>query len=56
MENQFIDFDLQLKDLRPKVREKAMEIALHLVSEKGMEKDIALKEAIKSGGELVSRC
>jgi uncharacterized protein YdaT len=47
MENQFKDFDIQLKDLKPEVREKAMQIAAELVSEKGMEKDVALKAAIE---------
>lgn len=47
MENQFKDFDPQLKDLKPEVREKAIEIAAVLVSEKGLGKDVALKLGIE---------
>ncbi|QIL37960.1 hypothetical protein G7074_00855 [Pedobacter sp. HDW13] len=46
MENQFHDFDLQLKDLSPEVKEKALEIAATLVAEKGMDRSDAIKEAI----------
>jgi len=51
MENQFQDFDLQLKDLRPEVKEKALEIAAALVAEKGLDKSVAIKEAIDQAEE-----
>ena len=47
MENQFENFNLQLKDLKPEVREKAIEIASVLISEKGLEKDAAIKRGIE---------
>jgi len=47
MENQFKDFDLHLKDLKPEVRGKAIEIAAFLVSEKGLGKEVALKQGIE---------
>ena len=47
MENEFKNFDIQLTDLKPEVREKALEIAAVLVSEKGMAKDAALKKGIE---------
>lgn len=47
MENEFKNFDIQLTDLKPEVREKALEIAAVLVSEKDMAKDAALKKRIE---------
>lgn len=42
---EFDDLDLQLKDLQPKVREKALEIAKKQQEEYGLSE----KEAIKKG-------
>jgi hypothetical protein len=45
-EEQFKGFDDELKDLRPEVKEKAMELAAVYV-QKSVAPDIALKKAIK---------
>lgn len=47
MKNQFGDSDIQLKELKTEVREKAMDLAEALVAEKGMEKDAALKQGME---------
>jgi uncharacterized protein YdaT len=52
MDHQFKDFEPMLGDLTPKVREKAIQIALELLAEgKYSDKEQALKEAIRQAEE-----
>lgn len=47
----FNEFDPELKELKPKVKEKALEIADKLLIEKSLSKEEALKEGIKQAEE-----
>lgn len=46
MDTAFKEFETDLKDLKPKVREKALELAAGLVQKEGYDKGRALNEAI----------
>ncbi|HET8864855.1 MAG TPA: hypothetical protein VFM80_04090 [Gracilimonas sp.] len=47
MEWTFEDFEADLRDLNPKVQEKALKIATRLMKEGGYTEGEAIKEAIK---------
>lgn len=47
MNNQFENIELELKDLRPAVREKALEILNTMPNETGMDQKSAIKKAIE---------
>ncbi len=47
MNNQFEDIELELKDLKPAVREKALEILNAMPNETGMDQKSAIKKAIE---------
>lgn len=47
MDNQFNDVELELKDLKPKVREKVMEILHALPEERKADREMAIKAAIE---------
>ena len=47
----FSKFHLHLKDLRPQVREKAIEIARELIEKKHLPEETAIQEAIKQAEE-----
>ncbi len=47
MNNQFENIELELKDLRPAVREKALEILNAMPNESGMDQKSAIKKAIE---------
>lgn len=51
MEWTFENFEADLRDLNPKVQEKALEIATRLMKEGGYTKEKAIKEAIKEAEE-----
>ena len=52
MDHQFKDFEPMLEDLTPKVREKAIQLALEMLAEgKYSDKEQALKEAIRQAEE-----
>lgn len=51
MEWTFEDFEADLKDLTPQVRNKALEIANQLMKEEGYSKAKAIKEAITKAQE-----
>lgn len=47
MKNQFEDIELELKDLKPEVREKALEILKAMPDENGDGQKSAIKKAIE---------
>lgn len=47
----FENFEADLSDLNPKIRDKALEIANRLMEEGGYTKEEAIKEAIKEAEE-----
>lgn len=51
MENQFENLPEDLKDLKPKVKEKALEIALKLSKEKKYQGEELIREAVKRAEE-----
>ncbi len=51
MEEVFNEFEADLKDLKPKVREKAIEIASGLLIKKNYTRQGALKEGIRQAEE-----
>jgi hypothetical protein len=55
MKEIFDEFEPELKDLKPAVKEKALEIAGKLLTEKSLSREEALKEGIKQAEEMVLR-
>lgn len=51
MKEIFDEFEPELKELKPKVKEKALEIAGKLLTEKSISRLEALKEGIKQAEE-----
>jgi uncharacterized protein YdaT len=51
MKEIFDEFEPELKDLKPAVKEKALEIAGKLLTEKSLSREEALKEGIKQAEE-----
>lgn len=51
MKNQFDDLVNNLKELDPKIKEKAIDIAIQLIKRKKMNREDALKEGIKQAEE-----
>jgi uncharacterized protein YdaT len=51
MKEIFDEFESELKDLKPAVKEKALEIAGKLLTEKSLSREEALKEGIKQAEE-----
>lgn len=47
MDNQFEDIDLELKDLRPAVREKALELLAEMSAEQKADWNLSVKTAIQ---------
>lgn len=47
----FEDFHADLKNLKPKVREKAIEIAIELMNKNGFNREKSIKEGIKKAEE-----
>lgn len=47
MDNQFEDMDLELKDLRAEVREKALELLAGMSAEQRADRDLSVRIAIQ---------
>ena len=47
----FENFQVELNELKPEVREKAIEIAINLIEQKGLSEEEAIRQGIKRAGE-----
>lgn len=47
LKNEFEDLDLELKDLSPEVRSKAVELFEEMMKENSIDRKLALKKAIE---------